>query len=180
MAELSGAQWCSRFPTSCEVSALVMPFRDKVTKFVAALRAGNADVSIHATLRPKQRAYLMHYSYLIAKQQCTPGAVPPLNGVEIQWVHSNTAASIAAAAQMVAEYGIVYEPALTSRHIQGLAIDMDISWTGDLAIKSAKGGNIAIQSAPRTGMNTALWTLAAAYGVHKLAADPPHWSSDGH
>jgi hypothetical protein len=81
---------------------------------------------------------------------------------------------------MVATYAIVYEPALQSRHGQGLAIDMDIEWNGDLAIKSASGGNIAIQTAPRTGMNPALWTLGAAYGVHKLAADAPHWSSDGH
>jgi len=180
MAELSGPQWCARFPTSHEIGTLVVPFRDKVAKFVAALHAGNATVSIHATLRPKQRAYLMHYAFLIAKRQCTPGSVPPLHGVDIQWVHPSAADSIAAAAQMVATYGIVHEPALQSRHIQGLAIDMDIAWQGDLAIKSASGGNIAIQTEPRTGMNPALWTLAAAYGVHKLAADPPHWSSDGH
>jgi D-alanyl-D-alanine dipeptidase len=180
MAELSGPHWCERFPTSREISVLTVPFRDKVAKFVGALRAGNATVSIHATLRPKQRAYLMHYAYLIAKRQCTPGAVPPLHGVDIQWVHPNAAESIAAAARMVAEYAIVYEPALQSRHTQGLAIDMDITWDGDLAIKSASGGNIAIQTAPRTGMNPALWTLGAAYGVHKLAADAPHWSSDGH
>jgi hypothetical protein len=180
MPELSGPQWCERFPTSRDVGALMPPFRDKVAAFIAAMRAGNAVVTINATVRPRQRAYLMHYAFLLARRRITPGAVPPLPGVDIQWVHPNAADSVAAAARMSDTYGIAFEPALQSRHTQGLAIDMDISWTGDLAITSAKGGHIAIQTEPRTGMNPALWTLGAAYGVHKLAEDPPHWSSDGH
>ena len=180
MAELSGPQWVDRFPTSRDVKALMPPFREKVARFLDALGTAQATVSINATLRPKQRAYLMHFAFLIANRQMTPGAAPPMQGVDIQWAHPNAADSVSAAAAMVAAYGIAFPPALQSRHTQGLAIDMDIAWKGDLAIKNASGGNIAIQTDPRTGMNSSLWVIGASYGVHKLAEDPPHWSSDGH
>jgi hypothetical protein len=178
--ELSGPQWCARFPTSSSVDTLIEPFRGKVKRFLDALAAGNASVSISATFRPKQRAYLMHYAYLIANRQISPRAVPPLNGVEIGWVHPSEAATVSAAQAMVNAYEIAYAPVLASRHTQGLAIDMDIAWNGDLTIDDGKGRHLAVQTDPRDGGNQALWGIGASYGVMKLAADPPHWSSDGH
>jgi len=178
--ELSGPQWCERFPTSNSVDTLVEPFRTKVKRFLAALAAGKATVSISATYRPKQRAYLMHYAYQIANRQIPPRAVPPLSGVDIGWVHPSDADSVAAAQAMVNVYSIAYPPVLTSRHTQGLAIDMDISWAGDLTIDDGKGRHLAVQTQPRDGGNQALWGIGASYGVIKLASDPPHWSSDGH
>ncbi len=178
--ELSGPAWCERFPTSSSLDTLIPPFRDKVKRFLAALEAGNAKVSVNATFRPKQRAYLMHYAWQIANGAAKPGAVPPMSGVEIGWVHSTNAESVSAAQAMIATYAVEYQPALTSRHMQGLAIDMDIDWDGDLLIDDGKGRHLALETTPRDGMNQALWSVATSYGVMKLTSEPPHWSSDGH
>jgi hypothetical protein len=178
--EPSGPQWCERFPTSSSVETLIEPFRGKVKRFLAALAAGNATVSISATFRPKQRAYLMHYCYQLANRQISPRAIPPLNGVGIGWVHGSDAESVSAAQSMVTAYEIAYAPVLASRHTQGLAIDMDITWDGDLAMDDGKGRHLAINDEPRDGANAALWGIGVSYGVMKLASDPPHWSSDGH
>jgi hypothetical protein len=178
--ELSGSQWCGRFPASSSVETLIEPFRGKVKRFLAALAEGDARVSISATFRPKQRAYLMHYCYQLANRQISPRAIPPLNGVEIGWVHASDADSVSAAQAMVSAYEIAFAPLLASRHTQGLAIDMDIAWTGDLALSDGKGRQLAVDTEPRDGENQALWGIAASYGVMKLFGDPPHWSSDGH
>ncbi len=81
---------------------------------------------------------------------------------------------------MVSGYGIVYEPALTSRHTEGHAVDMSISWSGNLSITNASGATVVINTTPRTGMNAQLIQVGASYGVVKLQSDPPHWSNDGH
>jgi hypothetical protein len=81
---------------------------------------------------------------------------------------------------MVRGYDIVFQPVLASRHTQGLAIDMDITWQGSLTIADAQGGTTTISSLPRSGGNGALQAVGNSYGVKKLATDPPHWSSDGH
>ncbi|MFT7724420.1 MAG: putative Ig domain-containing protein [Roseateles sp.] len=184
--EASGAAWVARFPTSTNTADLASAFQVNVDSFIAALRAAGATVSISATYRPAERAYLMHYSYRIAKQGLDPASVPRMVGVEICWVHrsaqgavDNTAARFAAQ-QMVNAYGIAYAPALQSRHTERLAIDMSISWTGNLTILGAHGEGVSITSEPRTGGNTTLHQVGAGYSVIKLVSDPPHWSDDGH
>jgi hypothetical protein len=144
-------------------------------------------VTISATLRPPERAYLMHYAFRIAREHLDPAQVPARTGVNIEWVHRNAqgqpdlAASQTAAEAMVRGYSIVYRPALASRHTQGLAIDMNISWSGTLVIRDRNGQEVTITSTPRTGAGNAdLHRVGVTYGVHKLASDPPHWSSDGH
>jgi hypothetical protein len=128
----------------------------------------------------------MHFSFAVARESLDPGAVPAMAGVDIQWMHQtpagrpDLAASKMAAEQMVLGYGIVFKPALTSRHIEGKAIDMTISWQGDLKIATAAGTTVTITSLPRSGDNTDLHAVGRTYGVIKLATDPPHWSSDGH
>lgn len=82
---------------------------------------------------------------------------------------------------MVEGYGIVFPPVLKSRHTEGNAIDMNISWQGNLTIADANAKSVKITTQPRTGAgNARLQAVAATYGVHKLATDPPHWSADGH
>jgi hypothetical protein len=100
--------------------------------------------------------------------------------VDIEWVHPDRASSVSAAQQMVAGYEIVFGPALTSRHTEGNAIDMDITWNGSLTIARSDGSTATISSGPATGGNLDLQKVGAGYGVVKLASDPPHWSSDGH
>lgn len=183
---LSGAQWASSFPTSTSTNDLQAGFRASLARFLGALTAAGASHSISATLRPPERAYLMHWSWRIAREHFDAQQVPAMAGVDIQWAHTrrdgsyDETASRTAALAMVAAYGIVYRPALTSRHTEGRAVDMDISWNGTLVIAGANGQNVSISSTPRDGGNTELQAVGAGYGVHKLASDPPHWSDDGH
>jgi len=184
---LSGPQWLAQFPTSRSIDDLVVPFRDDAGAFAAALQQAQASVAIADTLRPPERAYLMHFAFAVARASMDPGTVPAMAGVDIQWVHPDAqgnpdpVASKAAAEQMVRGYGIVYSPALTSRHTQGLAIDMTITWQNDLTIANADGTSVTISSVPRTGAGNAdLHQVGKSYGLIKLLTDPPHWSSDGH
>lgn len=183
---LSGRQWINQFPSSTSTNDLTEPFRRQVNNFLAALRAAGASVTIEATLRPAKRAYLMHWSFRIAREGQDPSTVPAMAGVDIQWVHPDRlghpdrGASRTSAAEMVQGYEIVFRPALASRHTEGKAIDMDISWQQELSIAGADGKTVVIKTVPRTGGNAELQSVGAGYGVHKLASDPPHWSSDGH
>ena len=170
----------------------MQPFRANLTAFIAALRAAGATVNVAATLRPPQRAHLMHWCWSIAKAKTDPRAVPALDGVAIAWAHDDdqggfdAAASLAAAQAMVAAYGmqnLAVAPALSSKHIAGTAVDMAISWTDTLTIANQDGTTMAITSLPRSGMNPDLKTVGKTYGVIKFvggAADIPHWSDDGH
>jgi hypothetical protein len=185
--EPSGAQWVARFPGSSDVSDLSLSFSSAASNFISALQTATATVTVNATYRPAERAYLMHYAFMVANNQIAPSAVPDFAGVDICWKHYDTsgnlddAAARAAAAAMVSGYGIVYAPALVSRHTQREAVDMNISWTGDLTIVDGNGTSVTITSTPRTGAdNIDLRAVGSSYGVNKLASDAPHWSSDGH
>ncbi len=184
---LSGTDWVARFPTSRSLNDLVEPFRSSAGRFVAALSAAGASVTIADTLRPPQRAYLMHFSFAIARLGLDPATVPPMAGVDIQWIHpdgngaTDPAASKAAALSMVQAYGVVFQPVLNSRHTEGRAVDMDITWQGNLSVVRGDGALVTISSAPRTGAgNAELHAVGASYGVVKLLTDAPHWSVDGH
>jgi D-alanyl-D-alanine dipeptidase len=174
------------FPRVRKSIDLAQPFRDKVAKFIAAIKAAGATLVIADTLRPPERAYLMHFSFAIAREGVDPGSVPARTGVDIQWVHPDTpgtpsaVASKNAAEKMVQGYGIAFKPALNSRHTEGNAVDMSISWIGDLVVAKGDGTKVTITSAPRDGNNASLHQVGSSYGVIKLVTDPPHWSTDGH
>lgn len=178
----SGVQWVKRFPDPKSLDVLADSFRPGAEAFVAAMQAAGANISVSSTRRPAERAYLMHWSWMIAREGVPPKDVPTMPGVDILWDHGSANSSKAAAAAMVEAYGIVKQPSLTSRHTAGLAIDMTISWAGSLTIKNKAGIPVVISTAPRSGMNVLLAQVGATYGVIKatFAGDPPHWSSDGH
>ena len=184
--EPSGIVWVERFPTSKLTDALVDDFREKCDAFLSALEDAGATVSINATLRPPERAHLMHWSFVLNAGEVEPDDVPEHPGVEIDWVHRkldgspDLPASLAAAAAMVHGYGIAFRPSLTSLHIFGKAIDMSIDWAGALTIKQKNGTKRTIGSLPRSGLNHDLWAVGATYGVLKLPSDQPHWSNTGH
>jgi hypothetical protein len=184
--ELSGPVWVSRFSGTSSPDACVDPFRANLKAFLAALAKAGAQVSIADTFRPPERAYLMYWSWQIAKNFVDPQEAQPMAGVDIDWVHRSAAGapdipkSRAAASQMVSLYQIVSKPALTSRHTERRAIDMNISWQGSLPIDGPNGGETNISSVPHTGLNPELIQVAATYGVIKSHFnDPPHWSDDG-
>lgn len=188
---LSGAAWVSEFPTSTSTDDLVSPFRENVVAFLSALADAGARVTIAATLRPPERAFLMHWSWKISNGKVDPRHVPEHPGILIRWDHNDevghysSKASKAAADAMVAAYGMQNlrdAPALNSRHIAGYAIDMSISWERDLEIDTSGGRAVTVASLPRTGMNATLHSVGASYGVIKYRGgerDKPHWSTDG-
>lgn len=149
----AGLTWVGLYPTSCDVDDLVEPFRSGVVAFVAELTAQGCGVHISATRRPAERAWLMHWAWRVSRGEVAPDQVPPRDpSIPIVW-------SVEGAQEMVTAYRLAYRPSLTSRHIEGRAIDMSVTrWR-------------------RT--TTALHDLGATFGVVKLVSDPPHWSDDG-
>ncbi len=188
---LSGRAWVADFPTGVSTDDLKGSFKTSAENFLAALTEAGATYQINATYRPPQRAYLMHYAYAIARNGMNPASVPAYSGagdsVNIDWVHRDAkgkvdkAASRAAAEEMVVAYDMAYTAALHSRHTEGHAMDVDISWDGDLSIKNASGKVIVIKTTPRTGAgNAKLHAVGKTYGVVKHPTDRPHWSTDGY
>ncbi|HEX8662587.1 MAG TPA: hypothetical protein VF744_00995 [Beijerinckiaceae bacterium] len=184
--EPSGRDWVSRFPGSRSTTDLVHGFRDGVEKFIRSMSNGGATIRINATFRPPERAYLMHFAFRIARENLDPRSVPAKDGVNIEWVHRNSAggvdlpASRRAAEDMVQAYGMSVRAALRSRHTERRAIDMTISWTGNLTLTDGNGQQVTINTSPRSGGNTTLHRVGRTFGVIKLVSDPPHWSDDGH
>jgi hypothetical protein len=194
---VSGPAWVARFPTSKSIDDLSPGFRSKVQAFVDALKAAGATISINATRRSRQRAYMMHFSWCIAKNRIDPAdAMPfrPNDGeeeIDIEWLHQkpngapDVPASRVAARRMVDGFDIgggSVAQSLNSTHIRGTAIDMSVKWTGTLSIKNKSGKTVDITSTPRSSVNADLIKVAKTYGVIHFsppAKDPPHWSLTG-
>jgi len=180
--ELSGRVWVSRFRGSASPDDLVPPFRDNVKRFLAALAEGGATYKISATFRPVQRQYLMYWAAEIANGDSTGQNIPPYPGVEIEWWHGSVEASRRAAQEMVDAFGIGSNPVAKperSLHDESKAIDMKISWSGNLRIRRADGQYVTITSSPKDGTNRDLVEVGKSYKVFHLANDPPHWSING-
>jgi hypothetical protein len=180
---LSGSAWWhanqAKFPNSADVSTLDAGFKQKVDKFLAAMKAAGLQVKVISTRRSKARCYLMHFSWEVAKGHISADKVPAEPGCDITWDHGNAQASRQAAQQMLDLFGIVYKPSPISRHIPGLAIDLVIGWGGQPKIRDASGKDVAL-GAPQDGTNTTLHQVGKSYGVIKNVADRPHWSDNGH
>jgi hypothetical protein len=182
-ATLSGEAWWranqARYPNSQSVEDLEPEFAKKVNVFLAALKEAGAKVVISSTRRDAGRAYLMHHAWAISQGSVKPSEVPERAGIAIRWDHGDDKKSKQAASDMVRLFGMKHQASLKSRHIDGKAIDMTITWTKTLKIKDKNGQEVTIDSIPRSGDNKELQRVGASYGVVKLATDPPHWSVDG-
>lgn len=185
MSSLSGKDWWhanqARFPNSRDLDDLNPTFRDGVVRFIRLLREGGAAVVVSSTRRNAARAYLMHYSWCIWREELPAADVPPHKAVDIIWDHGNEEASRKAAREMVSLFNIAFKPSLTSNHIRGLAVDMRISWKGDLFLGPLPDGSFCgVAAGPRNGAkNHDLHGIGEMFGVKKLLKDPPHWSSNG-
>jgi D-alanyl-D-alanine dipeptidase len=178
--EISGPAWCAMFPTSESLEDLCPAFRSDVAGFIGALRAGGASVSIAATYRPPQRAYLMHWACMIGTGGQDPAAIPVMPGVEIDWTHGGDRVSAKAAAKaMMAGYNIAFPAALVSRHTQRRAIDMTIHVPAGATIIPHLGLPVRFAESC-DGMDPRLHAIGKTFGVIKLVSDRPHWSDDGH
>ncbi|VEC01732.1 Uncharacterised protein [Cedecea lapagei] len=191
MKQLSGESWVSQFQGSSDTQTLSPIFRGNVDGFLKSLKDAGVRITISATLRPPERAYLMHWCWKLARGLVEPANIPEKSGVNIEWVHKGAdgkpdrSKSINAAKAMVRVYGMSnlnVAPALKSRHTEGNAIDMTLSWMGNLEIKDNKGETTIIKTMPRDGMNTQLHEVGKSFDVikyHGGAKDKPHWSTDG-
>lgn len=168
----AGKAWCARYPTSRSIDDLEPSWRPKVAAFIKALRAAGITAIIAATRRPKERAWLMHWAWMISREGFNPAAVPPMPGVDIEWTK-------AGADEMVAGYGLAYQPAIASRHIDGLAVDMNITVPKTVVMTDGQGRTVQIQAGDGDADDDVI-SVGASYGVIKLRADHPHWSNDGH
>lgn len=179
----SGAEWWRanqhKYPNSAEIAELAPAFATAVGNFIRALKAGGANVVVASTRRNRLRAYLMHFSWRVAKGDIAPGKVPLEPEVRIVWDHGDDAASRRAAQEMVDLFGIVHKPSLISNHIAGTAVDMKISWTQPIRVRDARGREVLIDRPRSDAANSDLHGVGATYGVRKLLTDPPHWSANG-
>lgn len=185
MERLSGKHWVKAFVGSNRIGDLNPDFGSNVRHFISALEKAGARVSINASFRPPERAYLMHWSWKIYRRKGDPQSVPAHVNVDIEWVHDTPAKSLTAAEEMVIAFGMAnlnVAPSLRSRHTEGKAIDMNISWSGVLIIKDNNKKSVTIRSFPKDGMNKELHDVAETFSVIKYrggVSDKPHWSSDG-
>lgn len=186
----SGLSWITWANTnaanSTDIEQLEATFRQNVKDFKAALEAAGATVSVSDTKRSDKRAYLFHWSWKISQDKCKASEATSMAGVDITWDHGDDAKSKAGAQEMVTGFGLAVPPkstnapALDSRHIQGKAIDMDITWTGKIKVKNKAGLEVEVTYNADVNANTVLHSIGATYGVNKLVTDAPHWSTDGH
>ncbi len=181
---LSGKAWWhanqSKYPNSRDVDDLEPGFRSRVEDFIGALRYAGASVNVNSTRRNAVRAHLMHYCWEVAYREIEPGEVPSRAGLDIEWDHGDLERSREAAMEMVKLFHLAFKASLTSNHIKGKAIDMDISWKEALVLTRPAPLLAKIDTRPRSGQNRKLHEIGAAvFGVKKLRSDPPHWSSNG-
>jgi hypothetical protein len=174
---LSGSHWVAKFPTSKSLNTLKGNFKTNCIEFVKMLKKNGAIIKINATYRPKERAYLMHFSYKISAGLISPSKVPSEKGVNIIWNHGNIIKSRKASSLMVSKYNIAYPPARESKHTLGKAIDMSISSLPNSITFEINGEKISKKIGNKTASeNEILWDIAKKYyQVIKLPNDPPHW-----
>ena len=185
----SGKSWVAwanlHAKNSDSVDDLADPFKANAKAFIKALEDAGAKVKVRATRRDAKRAYLFHWSWLIALGKSQPSAATAMAGVDIEWDHGDDAQSKAGAQEMVDGFGLAVPPkstvapALKSNHIAGKAIDMDITWSGDLKVKKKDGTVVNVPFMADPNHNTKLHAVGDSYGVKKLKTDAPHWSHDG-
>src|SRR5690606_27546565 len=122
-------------------------------------------IAITLTRKSAKRAYLCYWAWQIAKGHCLATSVPPMDGVDIDWVHIDEKGnyhhekSRKAAQEMVDAFKIDTlrsPPPLNDHYIRGLAMDMVPSWGGNLTIKKKDGTTVTIKTEPRNGDNVEL------------------------
>jgi hypothetical protein len=183
-SSLSGKDWWranqAKYPNSQEIDDLEPGFRVRVEDFIVSLKHAGATVVVNSTRRNAIRAHLMHYSWKVAYGEIDPRDVPVRSGLNIEWDHGDLEASRKAAREMVNLFGMAHNASLTSNHIRGKAIDMNISWKDTLVLTRPAPLLARIASRPRTGQNRELHEIGASvFEVRKLVSDPPHWSYNG-
>jgi hypothetical protein len=186
---VSGSYWVTWADTNAknseDIEDLDDDFKTKAKEFIKALEDAGATVTISTTKRSDKRAYLFHWSWKIYLEKAKPSDATAMAGVDIEWDHKDDAKSKAGAKEMVDGFGLAVPPksteapSLTSNHIAGKAIDMDITWSGKLKVKKKDGTEVEIEYNADVNANTDLHKVGESYSVKKLTTDAPHWSHNG-
>ncbi|MDQ2777782.1 MAG: hypothetical protein M3Y57_23145 [Acidobacteriota bacterium] len=186
----SGVYWVTwagaHAKNSASINDLVEPFKANAKAFIQALKDAEAQVDIGTTRRSDKRAYLFHWCWKIGLGKAKTSEATAMAGVDIEWDHGDAEKSKTGAKEMINGFGLAVPPnstnapALNSNHIQGKAIDMDITWTGTIKTKKKDGAQESILFMIDVNKNSKLHAVGASYGVKKLTTDAPHWSLDGH
>ncbi len=172
--------WVHRFGlTSKDIKDLEQPFRAGVEQFITALENARAKVVVEHTWRSDEAAYLFHWAYRIAKGTARPKDPPRHRAADIQWDHGVNAQSRKGAQEMVTGFMLTSQPSLDSRHKEGKAIDMKITWTGTIQVLNKYGTPVDVPFMINVNANRALRDVAESYGVRKLTTSKVHWSTDG-
>jgi hypothetical protein len=191
LKQKSGVYWVTwanaHAPDSKSVDDLDDTFKTNVKAFIKALQDAGAKVDPEKinTLRSAKRAYLFHWCWLIGLDKAKASEATEMAGVDIEWDHGDEEASKKGANDMIIHFGLavpqksIVAPALDSNHIQGKAIDMEITWNGTIKIKKKDGTEVSVEFMADVNKNTTLHDVGASYGVKKLTKDAPHWSTDG-
>ena len=175
---------------SASIYTLEPIFRTRVAKFINALRSAGATISIQSTKRDPKRAYLFHWAWRICfDNTISLSTIPPFKGIEIDWDHGDKdkgyKASILGAREMVTGFGLaippksLVAPSLTSNHLIGKAIDMEISWRHKVRVKKMDGKEVEVFFPYDPNINENLIAVGRSYGVIKHRMDRPHWSFNG-
>ena len=175
---------------SSSIDTLEPIFRINATNFINALRNAGATVNVQSTKRDPKRAYLFHWAWRICFDKTVNlSAIPSMQGVEIDWDHGdkdkNYKESIQGAGEMVTGFGLAVPPkstvapSLTSNHLIGKAIDMEISWNHKIKVKKPDGKELEVFFPSNPNTNENLIAVGKSYGVFKLRIDRPHWSFNG-
>jgi hypothetical protein len=186
----SGTYWVTwasaHANNSTSVGDLAEPFRSNAKAFIKAVQDAGAKVDIETTRRSEKSAYLYHWCWLIGLGKAKPSEATTMLGVDIEWDHGDAAKSKSGAYEMIQGFGLAMPPsstnapAMNSNHIAGMAIDMEITWTGTIQIKKKDGTSESVTFMSDVNKNVKLHGVGASYGVKKLTTDAPHWSIDGH
>ena len=173
------------------VSKLDSNFKKKYDAFSKALSDAGATITVKSTRRHKNRAYLFHWCWKISlgKLGSTKiSNIPRQAGVDIEWDHGDDKKSKAGAKEMRVKFGLAtptspkpskVAPSLTSNHIAGKAIDIEIKWKGKIKVKNKSGKEIEITYMKDVTKNKKLHAIGKSYGVKKHLTDAPHWSHTG-
>lgn len=188
----SGSYWVTwanaHEQPSNSVDDLVEPFKANVKAFMKALENAGATIDPKSieTKRSAKRAYLFHWCWLIGLGKAKASEATEMTGVEIEWDHGDEEKSKAGAKEMIDGFNLAVPPAstnapaLTSNHIAGKAIDMNITWKDKIKIKKKDGTEVSVDFKDDVNQNTDLHAVGESYSVKKLTTDAPHWSVDGH
>jgi hypothetical protein len=183
----SGANWVriadqNGWSNTTAFSALDASWGPRAEAFVTELRSAGAQVRVTAGLRHPNRAFLMHYAWGVAHGQYTPAQANAAcrgRGIDIEWDHGDQAASRAAAQALVNAFGLVRQASITSNHIRGLAMDIEIS--GLPASINMNGKTYSTQrGASGSAAAASVAPIGRDMGVLWFGAgDYVHWSQNG-